>query len=316
MKEIAESLSVVNESLSEQDILAIKSHARNMRCSILRMLTSAKSGHPGGSLSATDILATLFFSGVMNYKPEDPHYEGRDRFLLSKGHAAPVLYAALHEAGMIPTEWLDTLRKLGSHLQGHPDMQKCPGVEASTGSLGQGLSIACGMALGLQMSDSDQSSNQRQVFVLTGDGELQEGQNWEALMFASHKKISNLNIIVDWNNLQIDGHVDEVVSLGDLASKMSAFGCEVMVCDGHDIDSLYRALVSAKQFSVGPVAILCKTIKGKGVSFMEDQCGWHGKAPSMDECESALSEIESTMAEVHSALEEVKDHVHMVEKEA
>lgn len=283
--------------VAEFDAARLAEVAVRVRTNIIRMLTAAGSGHPGGSLSATDILTTLYFGGALEYDPADPNNPQRDRFVLSKGHAAPVLYAVLAEVGYIPQEWLQTLRKFGSHLQGHPDMRKCPGVEASTGSLGQGLSIATGMALGLKMEDkaAGVSAGQgRHVFVMTGDGELQEGQNWEALMFAAHQKADNLLAIVDWNNLQIDGHVEDVLSLGDLVGKFEAFGWKVFTCNGHDIAAVQEGLLAAKAYADGPAALICKTVKGKGVSFMEDQCGWHGKAPNAEQCEAALAELVAT----------------------
>lgn len=272
--------------------------ACKVRKHIIEMLAAAKSGHPGGSLSATDILSTLYFGGALEYDPKDPKNPARDRFILSKGHAAPVLYSVLMEVGYVPEEWLTTLRKLGSKLQGHPDMKKCPGVEASTGSLGQGLSIATGMALGLQLDDKAAGlalKDARHVFVLTGDGELQEGQNWEALMFAAHRKVNNLVAMVDWNNLQIDGHVDDILSLGDLKAKFEAFGWKVYTCDGHNIPAIQAALLEAKAYDKGPAVIIFKTIKGKGVSFMEDVCGWHGKAPSLEQRDEALGELDRLM---------------------
>lgn len=276
------------------DEQALIHRAQQVRCNIIRMLTQAKSGHPGGSLSSTDILTTLYFGGALHYDPQDPKNPERDRFLLSKGHAAPVLYAVLAEVGYVESAWLDTLRKLHSHLQGHPDMNKCPGVEASTGSLGQGLSIASGMALGLAHADKERGltgSDARQIFVLTGDGELQEGQNWEALMFAAHNKISNLVALVDSNNLQIDGHVTDVVSLGDLKAKFESFGWKTFTADGHSFTEIQEVLLKAREYADGPCCIIFKTIKGKGISFMENQCGWHGKAPSAEQCDEALKEL-------------------------
>jgi transketolase len=260
--------------------------AAQMRCDIVRMTTAAGSGHPGGSLSATDILATLYFGGVFRYDPARPQWQERDRFILSKGHAAPVLYAVLAHAGFFEREELTTLRAFGSRLQGHPDMHKLPGVEASTGSLGQGLSIAAGLALGLRMNDSTSD-----VYVLTGDGELQEGQIWEAAMFAAQQKLGNLVAIVDNNGLQIDGELDSIVSLGDIAAKFKAFGWESIECDGHDLVGIHEALLRARDHREGPVVIIADTVKGKGVSFMENQCGWHGKAPNAEQCACALEEL-------------------------
>jgi len=261
--------------------------ANRMRCHVVRMTSAAGSGHPGGSLSAADIMATLWFSGVMRYRADDPTWEGRDRFVLSKGHAAPILYAAMAETGFIEKDELLTLRKLGSRLQGHPDKLKLPGIEASTGALGQGLSIATGMALGLTMDGGDQ-----RVFCLIGDGEAQEGQIWEAALYAAQCKASNLIAILDRNRLQIDGAVEDICDVGDLASKFGQFGWWTIEVDGHDIDALLQAYDEALNTTFeGPRAIVAHTIKGKGVSYMENAAGWHGKAPNADECASALLEL-------------------------
>ena len=270
------------------DVKRIETIAALMRQDIIKMITLAGSGHPGGSLSAADIVATLFFSGVLRYRADEPENNRRDRFILSKGHAAPVLYSALARAGYFDMNELTTLRRLGSRLQGHPDSQKLLGVEISTGSLGQGLSIGAGLAYALTMKDQ----SMQQVFVLLGDGELQEGQVWEAAMFASHKRLGNLIAIVDNNNLQIDGTLDEVVGLGDIAAKFKAFGFETLEVDGHDIAAIKLALKQARAHREGPVAIVAHTIKGKGVSFMENQCEWHGKAPNSALCDKALAELE------------------------
>ncbi|WP_297037503.1 transketolase [uncultured Enorma sp.] len=268
--------------------------ANRMRRDEIEMLASAGSGHPGGSLSATDIMATLFFSGALGYDPADPENPARDRFVLSKGHAAPVLYATLAQIGYLPHEELVTLRKLGSRLQGHPDCHLCPGVEVCSGSLGQGLSIACGMAMGLALDAARDGSEPQRVFVLTGDGELQEGQNWEAAMFAGHRKIDNLIAIVDSNNLQIDGHVSDVCAVQPLDEKFRAFGWNVIVLEnGHDIPAIRAALEEAVATQGAPCAIICPTIKGKGVSFMEDQANWHGVAPNAEEAARALEEIDA-----------------------
>jgi transketolase len=269
------------------DALTVERKAAQMRCDILKMIALAASGHPGGSLSAADIVATLFFGDVLRYRVGDPAWAGRDRFILSKGHAAPVLYAALARAGYFEVAELATLRAFGSRLQGHPDSQKLPGVEVSTGSLGQGLSIAAGLAYGLA---ADNSGDQ-QVYTLLGDGELQEGQVWEAAMFAAHRKLSRLIAIVDNNGLQIDGALDEVVSLGDIAAKFSAFGFKVLETDGHSIPAIKQAFSEARAWEDGPAVIVAHTVKGKGVSFMEGLCSWHGKAPSDAQCDSAIDEI-------------------------
>lgn len=265
--------------------------ANQMRHDIIAMLAEAGTGHPGGSLSATDMMATLFFSGVLGWDPQDPESADRDRFVLSKGHIAPAYYAILSQMGYIPAEELLTLRKLGSRLQGHPDSNLCPGVEVCTGSLGQGLSIASGMALGLARAAAGAQGAAQRVFAITGDGELQEGQNWEAVMFAGHRKLSNLVVMVDYNNLQIDGHVSDVLDVAPLRQKFEAFGWKVIECCGHDIAAVRAALADAVTYEGGPVAIIGSTVKGKGVSFMEDQASWHGNAPSAEQAEQALQEI-------------------------
>jgi len=271
------------------EVVRIKEIAARMRSDIVKMITLAGSGHPGGSLSAADIVATIYFGDVLRYRADQPDWPGRDRFILSKGHAAPVLYSALARAGYFESAELATLRKLGSRLQGHPDSQKLPGVEISTGSLGQGLSIAAGLAYGLKMNADEYEHATQQVYVLLGDGELQEGQVWEAAMFAAHNKLDNLIAIVDYNNLQIDGALDDVVGLGDIAKKFSAFGFFTLTIDGHDIKAIREALTEARDYQEGPVCIIAQTIKGKGVSFMENQAQWHGKAPSAEQCDSALA---------------------------
>ncbi|MDZ4654925.1 MAG: transketolase [Coriobacteriia bacterium] len=273
------------------DVWAIRSKAARMRLDIVEMIAEAGSGHPGGSLSAADIVATLYF-GVMRHDPARPDWPERDRFVLSKGHAAPVLYTALAEAGYFGREHLHTLRKLGSILQGHPDSKKVPGVEVSTGSLGQGLSIANGIALGLRLDGSAS-----RVFCLLGDGELQEGQVWEAAMFASHHSVDNLIAIVDHNGLQIDGACSDVMCLGDVEAKFSAFGWKVISADGHDVEGLLRAFETAEAALGGgvPVVIVCRTVKGKGVSFMENNAEWHGKAPNADETERAVAELTAAL---------------------
>ena len=267
----------------------IQARATNMRVNIIKMLHEAGSGHPGGSLSAADIVATLYFGGVMNVNPDDPSDPSRDRFILCKGHAAPVLYAALAELGYIPEEELLTLRKLHSRLQGHPDSKKLPGVEACTGSLGQGLSIAAGLALGLRLNAGGAAP--QRVYALMGDGEIEEGQVWEAAMFADHYGLDNLVAIVDNNNLQIDGDVREVVGLRAIPEKFRAFGWEVLEVDGHDVEALLEAFATAQGASGKPVCIVAYTVKGKGVSFMENQAGWHGKAPNDEQAQQAIAEL-------------------------
>lgn len=270
----------------------VEAKAARMRIDIVEMIAEAGSGHPGGSLSAADIVATLYFGDVLRHDPSNPDWPERDRFVLSKGHAAPVLYAALAEAGYFGRDHLATLRKLGSMLQGHPDSKKTPGVEVSTGSLGQGLSVASGLAAGLRGYPTDD----RTVFCVLGDGELQEGQVWEAAMFAAHHGLENLVAVVDDNGLQIDGACNEVMCLGGIAQKFSAFGWRSFECDGHDVDQLRETLLAARAHAGGPAVVVAKTVKGKGVSFMEDQAGWHGKAPSASERAQAIAEL-SPLAE-------------------
>ncbi len=261
--------------------------AHDMRVDIVSMIAEAGSGHPGGSLSCVEILTALYFGGVLQYDPTNPTWSCRDRFILAKGHAAPTLYAALAYAGYFPREELMTLRKLGSRLQGHPDSNQVPGVEISTGSLGQGLSIACGVALGLRLNESPQT-----VFTLLGDGECQEGQVWEAAMFAAHQSLDNLVAVVDRNGLQIDGSLEDVCDPGDLNAKFIAFGWDVSDVDGHDINALIETLSAAKADRSGkPHVIIARTIKGCGVSFMENEVGWHGKAPNAEQLAVALSDL-------------------------
>ena len=248
-------------------VATISAHAARMRYDIIEMIAEAGSGHPGGSLSAADIVAALYF-GIMKHDPGHPEWPERDRFVLSKGHAAPVLYAALAEAGYLGRNHLKTLRKLGSILQGHPDSGKCPGVEVSTGSLGQGLAIANGIALGLRLD-----GNAARVFCLLGDGELQEGEVWEAAMFSPHNGLDNVMAIVDHNGLQIDGACSEVMCLGGVAEKLHAFGWEVRETGGHDIEDVIDALSAPPATAGVPVAVVAYTVKGKGVSFMEGDAG-------------------------------------------
>lgn len=271
------------------DSAQLEMKAGEMRCDIVRMISQAGSGHPGGSLSCIDVLTALYFGGVLTYDPNDPSMEGRDWFFLAKGHAAPALYATLAHAGYFSREELMTLRKLGSRLQGHPDSSLVPGVEVSTGSLGQGLSIAAGVAAGLLLDDKPGT-----VFALLGDGECEEGQVWEAAMFAAHRKLDNLVAIVDRNGLQIDGRTCDVCDPADLAAKFEAFGWNVATVNGHDVKQLVDVLTACKNARNGkPYAIIADTVKGKGVSFMEDQAGWHGKAPNAEQLAMALAELES-----------------------
>lgn len=269
------------------DAQLAKEKACVMRKDIIEMLHAAGSGHPGGSLSCTDILSSLYFGGVMHHDPKNPSDNSRDRFILAKGHAAPALYAVLAEAGYFPHEELMTLRKLGTRLQGHPDCNLLEGVEVSTGSLGQGLSISAGLAAGLRLEN-----NNARVFTVMGDGECQEGQVWEAAQFAAHQKLGNLIAIVDANGLQIDGKVEDVCSSGSLNDKFAAFGWEVYEANGHDIDELIKLFMELKTSSSdAPKVVIAHTIKGKGVSFMENQVGWHGKAPNDEETKTALEEL-------------------------
>lgn len=271
--------------ISDSVVEILRDKARIIRRDIIEMLGQAGSGHTGGSLSAADIMACLYF-WELNLDPANPTWAERDRFVLSKGHAAPVLYASLAERGFFPREKLSTLRKLGSPLQGHPDRKKLAGVEASTGSLGQGISWSVGMALAGKM---DQAAYR--VYTLLGDGELEEGMVWEAVMAACHYKLDNLVIMVDNNGLQIDGRIEEVLSPEPIGDKFRAFGCEVMAIDGHDQVQIMEALTRARDVSGRPTAIIAKTIKGKGCSFMENRADWHGVAPKPDEVERALAEL-------------------------
>ncbi len=264
----------------------LKETAVEIRKGIVTAVHSAASGHPGGSLSAADIFTYLYFE-EMNIDPKDPKKEDRDRLVLSKGHVAPGLYATLAQRGYFPKEDLKTLRHTGSYLQGHPDMKHIPGVDMSSGSLGQGLSAAVGMALAGKMKKKDY-----RVYAVTGDGEIQEGQIWEAAMFAGARKLDNLVVIVDNNNLQIDGAVSDVCSPYPIDKKFEAFNFHVINIDGTDFDEIRAALKEARETKGMPTAIIAKTIKGKGVSFMEDQAGWHGKAPNDEEYRIAMDELE------------------------
>lgn len=260
--------------------------ANEIRKGIVTAVHSAKSGHPGGSLSAADIYTYLFFE-EMNIDPKDPEKADRDRFVLSKGHTAPGYYSTLANRGFFPVEDLTTLRKVGSYLQGHPDMKHIPGVDMSSGSLGQGISAAVGMAISAKLSGDDY-----RVYTLLGDGEIQEGQVWEAAMLAAHKKLDNLVVIVDNNNLQIDGAIDEVNSPYPIDKKFEAFNFHVINIDGNDFDQIDAAFKEAKTVKGCPTAIIAKTIKGKDVSFMENQAGWHGKAPNDEEYAVAMADLE------------------------
>ncbi len=265
--------------------LELQKKALDIRKGIVTAVHSAKSGHPGGSLSATDIFTYLYFE-EMNIDPANPKAEDRDRFVLSKGHVAPGLYSTLANRGYFPVEDLKTLRHTGSYLQGHPDMKHIPGVDMSSGSLGQGLSCAVGMALAAKLQGKEY-----RTYCLCGDGEIQEGQIWEAAMFAGHRNLDNLVVIVDNNNLQIDGKISDVCSPYPIDKKFEAFNFHVINVDGNDFDSLRAAFEEARATKGMPTAIVAKTIKGKGVSFMEDNAGWHGKAPNDDEYATAMEEL-------------------------
>ena len=269
---------------------ALRLNACKVRMGIIEGTYAAKSGHPGGSLSAADLFAYLYCR-QLNVDPADPRKQDRDRFVLSKGHCAPGLYSALALRGFFPWEDLKTLRHIGSYLQGHPDMKSIPGVDMSTGSLGQGISAACGMALAAK-----KQNNPCRVYALLGDGEIQEGQVWEAMMFAHHYKLDNLCAVIDNNGLQIDGPVDQVMSPYPILDKLRAFGWEAVEIDGHDFDQMEAAFAQAGTVKGRPFAIVMKTTKGKGVSFMENQAGWHGKAPNDEQAEAALGELGAVLA--------------------
>lgn len=266
--------------------LELQKVANEVRKGIVTAVHSAKAGHPGGSLSAADIFTYLYFE-EMNIDPKDPKKEGRDRFVLSKGHTAPGLYSALAHRGYFPVEDLKTLRKLGSYLQGHPCMQHVPGVDMSSGSLGQGISAAAGMALGAKMSDAD-----FRVYTLLGDGEIQEGQVWEAAMFAGHRKLDNLVVIVDNNGLQIDGNIADVCSPYPIDEKFKAFNFHVINVDAHNFDELRAAFREARETKGMPTAVIAHSVKGKGVSFMEGQAAWHGTAPNDEQYATAMEDLE------------------------
>ena len=276
--------------MNQQEKKALSITACKVRMGVIEGTYHAKSGHPGGSLSFADIFTYLYFK-EMNIDPKDPQNPDRDRFVLSKGHTAPGLYAALANRGYFPVEDLKTLRHIGSYLQGHPNMNTTPGVDMSTGSLGQGVSVAAGMALGAKYENKN-----LRVYTATGDGEIQEGQIWEALMFATHYMLDNLCVIVDNNNLQIDGEVSKVMSPYPIDEKLKAFGFEVICIDGHSFDEIEAAFEKAKTVKGKPTAIIAKTVKGKGVSFMENQASWHGTAPNGEQYETAMSELKAQLA--------------------
>ena len=270
---------------SMENLERIQDICKEVRADIVRMTSAAGSGHPGGSLSAVEAMTVLYFT-VMNHRPAEPDWADRDRFFLSKGHACPVLYSVMARSGYFPVEELLTLRKCGTRLQGHPSCKTLPGIEVSSGSLGQGLSIANGFALSAKVSGTD-----RRSYCLLGDGELQEGQVWEAIMTAAHYKLDNVCAVVDYNGLQIDGNVENVMGIAPLEDKWRSFNWHVIECDGHDVSQMMAAYEEAKQTKGKPSVIIMKTIKGKGVSFMENVAGWHGKVPNGEELQKALDEI-------------------------
>lgn len=279
--------------MKERDYKSLEETARKVRINALRGIYNANSGHPGGSFSVTDILVALYFD-EMNIDPKDPKMEGRDKLVLSKGHAVPALYATLGERGYFDVKEMETLRQVGSNFQGHPNMHKVPGIEMSTGSLGQGFGVAVGMAIANKMDGKP-----GYVYAITGDGELQEGIIWESALSAAKYKLDNFIAIVDWNGLQIDGEVDKVKKVTPIDEKFAAFGFDVIVCDGHDYKDLLDAIDTAKKNLVDktekPVAIIAKTHKGQGVSFMVDQAGWHGKAPNEEQFAAAMKELGGEM---------------------
>ncbi len=278
-----------NKMEDAMDKKALEKKAAEVRVGIVKAIHNAGSGHPGGSLSAADIVTALYFD-EMNIDPANPKMKGRDKFILSKGHAGPVQYSALAVKGYFPMEDFLTLRKLGSKFQGHPDMNKVPGIEMSTGSLGQGFSVAGGMAMANKL-DNDPG----RVYVLLGDGEIQEGLIWEAAMSAAHYKLDNLVGILDYNGLQIDGKNEDVITVAPVAEKFESFGWNVIQIDGHDFDAITDAFKKARECKGKPTMIIAKTVKGKGVSFMEDNAGWHGKAPDAEETAQAVAELGGEM---------------------
>ncbi len=280
--------------MTKEERKSLQAAAARIRMRVIEGTHAAKSGHPGGSLSCSDFLAYLYLR-EMNVNPAEPRWADRDRFVLSKGHCAPALYGALVERGFFPEEEILTLRRIGSRLQGHPNMNLTPGVDMSTGSLGQGVSSACGMALGAK-----KLGKSLRVYTLLGDGEIEEGQVWEAAMMAAHYGLDNLCMVVDNNNLQIDGAISDVMSPYPITEKFAAFGFFVQEIDGHDFDQIEAALTAARAEKGRPSVIVLKTVKGKGVSFMENQVGWHGTAPNDEQYEQAMSELRAALAEVEA----------------
>ncbi|HOQ01035.1 MAG TPA: transketolase [Acetivibrio clariflavus] len=276
--------------MNESQIKELKKYSTILRKHIIEEVFSAQSGHPGGSLSCADILTVLYFK-EMRVDPKNPKWEDRDRFVLSKGHCSPALYAALAEKGFFPKEELVKFRKIDSFLEGHPSMRYVPGVDMSTGSLGQGISTAVGMAIAGKLDNKDYN-----VFTILGDGEIQEGQVWEAFMAAAHYKLDNLIAFLDHNGLQIDGKISEVMSPEPVVDKIKAFGWHVIVIDGHDFEQIVNAIDEAKKTKGKPTMIIAETIKGKGVSFMENQAGWHGSAPNKEQRDTAIAELDAVLA--------------------
>ena len=271
---------------------SLRLHAADVRLGIIEAVYNAKSGHPGGSLSVADIMTYLYFE-EMNIDPKNPKWEDRDRFVLSKGHTSPALYSTLANRGYFPVEDLKTFRHTGSYLQGHPDMKGVPGVDVSSGSLGQGFSVACGMALAAKLSGKSY-----RVYTAVGDGESEEGQIWEAAMFAAHYHLDNLVLIIDWNGLQIDGRITDVMNPTPHDEKLRAFGWNVISIDAHDFGEIEAAFKAAREHKGQPTAVIAKSTKGKGVSFMEDQAGWHGKAPNEEQYETAKAELLALRASI------------------
>ncbi len=278
----------MNPSVNELKLKAV-----TLREDIVKMIAASRSGHPGGSLSAVEIVTALYFGGVLKHDPQHPDMPERDRFILSKGHAAPVLYAAFAEAGYLDKALLTTLRKLGSPLQGHPDKRKLPFLEASTGSLGQGISLGNGMAEAARLNNET-----HQIFVLIGDGESDEGQIWEAAMYAGHHKLDNLTVILDMNGFQLDDSNTHILNLEPIADKWKAFNWNVIDVDGHDMEAVLNALQSAKAHRGAPTVVIARTVKGKGVSFMENNNKFHGVAPTAEELEQALAELNEQRAKL------------------
>lgn len=274
----------------------LSSYATKIRMGIIESTYNAKAGHPGGSLSSADLFAYLYFK-EMKVDPKNPKWEDRDRFVLSKGHCAPGLYSALAHKGFFPVEDLKTLRHIGSYLQGHPNMNTVPGIDMSTGSLGQGISAAVGMAKGAKYI----GKNDINVYTLLGDGEIEEGQVWEAMMFAAHYSLDNLCVFIDWNGLQIDGACKDVMSAEPIDEKLKAFGFEVMTIDGNNFDDLEKAFDAYHKTTGKPFAVIMKTVKGKGVSYMENQVDWHGKAPNEEQYNIAMAELRAKLAEIEEA---------------